>query len=140
MNQHKATKFTITTRQLLGALSLAAAITAFTPLVATHAQEDRPGNDMAHQERNPSQHPELFSGPAATARSTTQTTTPVAAPAPRRATTRRSQARALFFITPLTPVRNDTARTTDDRVGNDTAHQERNPSAHPELWVLNASR
>ncbi len=142
MNHTNATNFTSTTRKLLGALSLAAAISALTPLAAMKAQEDRPGNDMAHQERNPSQHPELFSGPVATARNIpqlTQTTTRVA-PAPRRATTRRNEARAIFFVTPATPVRNDAARNADDRVGNDMAHQERNPSAHPELWVLNAGR
>ena len=147
MNQHNVRKFTtinLTTRKLLGALSLAVAISAVTPLVAAHAQEDRPGNDMAHQERNPSQHPELFSGPAATARSIEQstTTTPVV-PATRRNTTRRNQSRALFFVTPAvaaTPVRRNTAPATDDAVGNDSAHQERNPSQHPELWVLSASR
>lgn len=147
MNQHNdRNTINLTTSKLLGALSLAAAILVATPPVAVHAEGGQPGNDMAHQERNPSQHPELFFGPAATARSLEQsttrtTTTAPAVPATRRANAaRRNQARALFFVTPATPARDDAARSTTDRPGNDTAHQERNPSAHPELWVLNARR
>lgn len=134
MNQPQtASKFT--TRKLLGVLSLAAALTAFSPL-AVRAQNDRPGNDSAHQERNPSQHPELFTGVARSSQLAQASEAP-----PVRRTARRGNARvedrAIFVVT---PARAEGIETPDDLVGSGAPHQERNPSAHPELFVPGVKR
>ncbi len=123
---------------MLLVLGAAAAVGASMLLpVVLRAQDDQPGTGAPHQERNPSQHPELFSGSA-------QGSQPAQTPevVTVRRSTRRHRAKvegpAIFVVT--TPTRAEGIETPDDIIGTGAPHQERNPSAHPELFVPRAQR
>ena len=126
-----------TTRKLLGVLSLAAALTAFSPL-ATRAESDQTGSNNAHQERNPSQHPELFT---VDARGSQLAPVPEEVRTVRRTPRRhRNKAEGRAAVFAVTPATAEGVETPGDVIGTGAPHQERNPSAHPELFVPGAQR
>ena len=130
------------TYKLLATLGAAAVLGALMLLpAAVRAQQPRvpettpPGLNAPHQERNPSQHPELFT--LATGRRDQDRASVevrfVAATTIATDSRRRSAPTAVANPSREVPVE-------DAAVGTGAPHQERNPSQHPELWVQNAGR
>lgn len=118
-------------------LSLAGSLLTFS---AARAQDNDQviGLNAPHQERNPSQHPELFSNPALRGQQQRQ-------PAePRAGKVAAARRRALFIaantvvVTASAPTTTGVSRGADlpfeDLVGANAPRQERNPSFHPELF------
>ena len=133
-NQHRAIT---TTRKLLATLGAAATLAAAALPVAARADAAPTGANAPRQERNPSASPKLF------------TATPVTtAPAPRdgRAKRAKDQGRSVALLANTVVVAapattgNGGNAPFGDLTGANAPRQERNPSAHPELWVQDAGR
>ena len=137
MNQTKNQK-TNTTRLFL-ALGAAATLAATALPTAVQANEDKwPGSNAPHQERNPSDSPELFAvAPRQTTERFTVTVTNQVARQDRQNTVIKQTAfvTAPTVVGATTPAVRPTTVAVADAVGSGAPHQERNPSASPELWV-----
>ena len=139
MNQTQNKQFnTTTTNRLFLALGVAATLAAMALPTAARANEDKwPGLNAPHQERNPSDSPELFAQRQTNERFTVTVTDRTAA----RQTRQNPVIKQTAFVTAptvvgtTTPAVRPTTVAVADAIGSGAPHQERNPSASPELWV-----
>ena len=143
MNQTQNQKFnTTTTHRLFLALGAAATLAAVALPTAARANDDKwPGLNAPHQERNPSASPELFAAVAPRPQAPERFTVTVIDRTAARRTRQSPVIKQTAFVTAptvvgaATPAVRPTTVAVADAVGSNAPHQERNPSASPELWV-----
>ena len=141
MNQTQNKQFnTNTSNRLFLALGAAATLAAMALPTAARAGDDKwPGLNAPHQERNPSDSPErfVFAPRQAPERFTVTVTDRTAARQDRQNPVIKQTAfvTAPTVVGATTPAVRPTTVAVAEAIGSGAPHQERNPSASPELWV-----